>query len=326
MALDPASRLEKLIAKQSPLFAAGFRLLVKQMKSDMDLDAIADLLARGRLEDALTETLRRAPNMGNLYLNSFVAAAEDTAGFLNKSLQQIVVDFDTTNPFSMRVMREERLRMIREFTAQQRLATREAIIDGIERGLNPIQQARNFRDSIGLTVKQQRAVNNYRRMLSEGDRAVLDRALRDKRFDSTIRNAFDSGQPLTRTQMNRMVDRYRERFVKYRSEVIARTESLRAVHAGKQSMYEQAIESGDLQQDNLTQEWNTARDEAVRGSHSAMHGQKIPFGQRFISGLGNMALHPGAFNVAAEDIQCRCTLGTRITEVTVPSGLEITIL
>ena len=324
--LDPASRVEKLIAQQAPQFAAGFQLLVGQMKSSMDLNVIADLLSRGRLEEALTEVLRRAPAMGNLYLNSFVAAAQDTAAFLNKSLESIVIDFDLSNPFSAQVMREERLRMIRQFTAQQRLATREAILDGIERGLNPRAQARAFRDSIGLTEKQVRAVNNYRRMLGEGDASVLDRALRDKRFDSVIRRAFADGKPLTRTQMNRMVDRYRNRFIKHRSEVIARTESLRAVHQGKQNMFMQAIEAGELDPNNMTNEWNTARDERVRNSHGAMHNQLVRFNEMFISGQGNMALHPGAFGVASEDIQCRCTVGTRIVQVTAPSGLSVEIL
>jgi len=274
----------------------------------------------------LSQSLRRAPRLGSLYLDSFVLAAQDTARFLNRNLAQIVIDFDQTNPFAVQVARENQLRLVREFTQSQRRATREAILDGIQRGANPRQQALAFRDSIGLTETQVKAVNNYRRLLEDGDRAVFDRALRDRRFDRTIRRAIRDEKPLTKHQVETMVKRYRERYIAYRSKVIARTESLRSVHEGKNQMYRQAIESGDIDPNTLTNEWNTMPDERRRSSHATMHGQSQPFGTNFVSGSGNQAPYPGAFGVASEDIQCRCSLGTRITEIAPVEGITVEIL
>ncbi len=239
--IDPAERLRALVEAQAPRIASGFSLLVRDIKSDIDLDIISDLLETGRFEEALTEALRRAPGLGGLYTEAFVAAAKDTADFLNRNLEFLVVNFDQTNPFAMQIARENQLRLVREFTQSQARATREALIEGIRTGANPVQQARNFRDSIGLTEHQVKAVNNYKRLLSEGDKAVFDRALRDKRFDSVVRRAIEEGKPLTRTQINRMVDRYRERFIDFRARTIARTEALGSVHSGNLAMYEQAI-------------------------------------------------------------------------------------
>lgn len=59
--VDPASRLKKLVNQQSPRFAAGFTLLVSQIKESLDLTEIADLIERGQLEEALTQALRRPP-------------------------------------------------------------------------------------------------------------------------------------------------------------------------------------------------------------------------------------------------------------------------
>lgn len=323
--LDPAERLRKLVEAQAPRFASGFSLLVRDIKSDIDLGVIADLLERGRFEEALTESLQRAPALGGLYTDAFIAAAKDTAEFLNRNLEFLVVSFDQTNPFAVQVMRENQLRLVREFTQAQARATREAILEGIRTGANPIQQARNFRDSIGLTEHQVKAVNNYKRLLSEGDKAVFDRVLRDKRFDSVIRQAIEEGKPLTRTQIQRMVDRYRERFIDFRARTIARTEALGSVHSGNLAMYEQAIADG-LDPANLSTEWNTALDERVRGSHSSMHGQLVDFGVRFTSGKGNTTLHPGGFGVAEEDIQCRCAVGTRIKEIASVEGLTVQFL
>ena len=48
-----------------------------------------------------------------------------------------------------------------------------------------------------------------------------------------------------------MVERYRERYVKYRAEVIGRTEALRAVHAGNYEGYLQAIDEGAINREEL---------------------------------------------------------------------------
>ncbi len=323
--LDPAERLRALVAAQAPRIASGFSLLVRDIKNDIDLGTISDLLERGRFEEALTEALRRAPGLGGLYTEAFIAAAKDTAEFLNKHLEFLIVDFDQTNPFAMQIARDNQLRLVREFTQAQARATREAIVEGIRTGANPIQQAKNFRDSIGLTEHQVRAVNNYKRLLSEGDKAVFDRALRDKRFDSVVRRAIEDGKPLTRTQIDRMVSRYRERFIDFRARTIARTEALGSVHSGNLAMYEQAIAAG-LDPASLSEEWNTALDERVRGSHSSMHRQIINFGEMFVSGRGNITRHPGGFGVAEEDIQCRCAVGTRIRELAPVPGLSVEFL
>ena len=49
--------------------------------------------------------------------------------------------------------------------------------------------------------------------------------LRDHRFDATIRRAQREVVPLSQDRIEKMLGRYRERFIKYRAEVIARTES-----------------------------------------------------------------------------------------------------
>ena len=124
-----------------------------------------------------------------------------------------------------------------------------------------------------------------------------------------------------------MVERYRQRWVKHRAEVIGRTEALRSVHEGVDEMYQQAIEAGELQADQLIEIWNTARDERVRGSHAAMHLQERRPDELFTSGAGNLTRHPGGFGIAAEDIQCRCAKSHRILSLDeLPGSVGATIL
>lgn len=89
-----------------------------------------------------------------------------------------------------------------------------------------------------------------------------------------------------------------------RALAIARTETTRAVSAGTDYALQQAAEEGI----SVQRQWLSARDSAVRDSHRAMDGQTVAMGERFRSPSGRAAAHPGGFGVAAEDINCRCTV------------------
>lgn len=316
MALDPADRIEQLLNKQETKLRNAFLRMVAFIQSRAVLIRITRFMERGDWEGALNSVLGGAPQiLGSAASEAFIEAAKDTATAINRVLGEVVVDFNMVNERAVAAMRNNQLRLVQGFTAQQRETTRQALLRGVEEGVNPREMARRFRNSIGLTRSQEQAVANYERALRGLDRTALERALRDKRFDPTVARALESGEFLKPDQVTRMVDRYRERMLKYRSEVIARTEALRSVHEGAEEMYRQAIDAGTLDQANLTREWNTAKDERVRGSHRAMHGQVQPFGSPFISGLGNELRYPGDPAAPPEDtIQCRCSIGTRMKE------------
>lgn len=315
---DPQDRIARLIAEGESTIAAQFAVALAVVRDSIDLDALALLIQQQRFDEAFAIVGRAAARLGGAWAETYTTAARQTSGFLNANVGDIIVDFDQTNARAVRAMQENQLRLIREFTEQQRRATNQAMVRGMQDGLNPRAQARAFRDSIGLTETQERWVDNYRKNLTQMDRNALNRALRDRRMDGIVQRAIDTGQPLSEAKIDKLVKKYRERMLKYRSEVIARTESLRSTHAGVREMYEQAIQSGELDPRQIMHRWNTAGDERVRNlntsqtSHVTMHGQERQHGLPFVSGAGNMAFDPGTFGVAMDDIQCRCVRSTRI--------------
>lgn len=310
---DPADRLLRMMARADPKLRRRFMEVVRAIKDRWTLGHIEELLELGQAESALIVAEMAARPLGRLWGDVYILSGDETAAFVGDSLK-IDVKFDVVNDRALATMKANQLRLVREFGRQQRRATREALVDGMRRGLNPRETARAFRDSIGLTERQVQAVGNYRRLLETNSRGALARQLRDRRFDPSIRRAIDTGAPLDAKKIDAMVSRYRERYLKYRSEVIGRTESLRSVHAGSEELYAQAVEDGTLRADELTRQWVTGRDERVRGSHTPMHGQKQPIGQPFISGKGYMLLYPGDPNAPAEEsIQCRCAVTTRFS-------------
>lgn len=327
----PPEEIERLLAQAEPRFRAAWLAVLVQIRDARTIEQLAELLGAGRIDEAMRVFDAAAQRLGAVWNDEFVAAGAATATSIEGEFGRIgrgevVVDFDRVNTRAVRAMQENNLRLVSEFSDQQRRATRQALIRGVTAGANPREQARAFRDSIGLTTRQERAVDNYRRALRDLDGAALSRRLRDRRFDGTVRRAIREGEPLSEAQIDRMVRRYRERFRKHRAEVIARTESLRSVHRGSREMFEQSIESGLLSADQLTREWNTAGDGRVRDfsggaqtSHQSMQGQKqVGMDEPFVSGAGNRALIPTEFGVGFEDIQCRCVVGTRMSLEGVP--------
>lgn len=312
---DSQVRLESLFEIHESRIRRRFLEIVGIIRNDMTEAEIAELLAAGRVDITTSTFEGGASLLAGTVTAAQVGSGNDTAAFFRDDLDMLT-DFDATNTRAVNIMRESRLRLIREFSADQRAATREALTDGIARGANPNEQARAVRGSIGLTQYQQRIVNNYRRQLQAGQlSSALQRQLRDRRFDPTLERALRGGRSLSDAQIERQVARYSERWVKFRAETIARTEALRAVHEGSEEMYAQAIEAGDLVADELVRQWHTASS-GVRDSHVAMRGQLRPFGEPFRSGDGNLLRHPGDIRAPASDtINCRCAVSTRIASL-----------
>lgn len=311
---DTLSRIRRLLASGETTLAESFLRVVRFIRDQQTLAQIESLIEAGRIEEALAFSTTAWQGLANDWLTVYVEAANSTASLITRELP-VVVNFNQVNERAVANMQQNQFRLVQGLSQQQTAATRQALVRGITEGANPRAQARNFRASIGLTPNQEQAVANYRRALEEGQISALNRELRDRRFDRTVRARFGRGEPLTTTEVDRMVVRYRERFIKYRSEVIARSESLRAVNQGNFEMFEQAAEEGAIDRNELIRTWVPADDERTRDSHEDMRGQQRGLTEPFESGLGNLLLYPGDPSAPAEDtVKCRCVVTTRFVQ------------
>lgn len=325
---DTKERIDALIAQQERRIGAIFRAAVRNVTEQLDLTELERLLAAGQLEDALRLTQEIASSLGLAAQTSFIGAGVSTASWLS-SAGVVSILFDQVNERAVSAMRANTLRLVREFTDEQRRATRAALVDGITRGINPKEQARAFRGSLGLTEAQVEIVNNYRRKLERvgqggvprGEQAeALKNALRDGRSDRSVKRAIKRLTPLSAAQIDSMVERYRGRFIKYRSEVIARTEALRSVHEGVEEAFAQGAEQGAWELTDLERTWDASGDARVRPSHRFLDGQKRSFGEVWTTSNGSLR-YPGDPNApASETAQCRCVLLTRVKQSSLQRG------
>lgn len=310
---DSFKRIERLLAQAEPRMASAFLRMVSSIKSQFTLNEIAGFIEAGSMAQALDTALRSISIIGESFVDEFVNAAKEAASFFGRSVREIQIVFDQTNVDAVAAMQRNHLRLVRGFTEEQREVVRQILTDGVQRGLNPRQVAKEFKNAIGLTPKQLQIVANYRRSLENLSADALGRELRDRRFDPTIRNAILNDEPLSRREIERMVGTYRDRMLAHRAEVIARTEALRAANQGTHALYQQAIADGTLSPDNMERIWNTAGDERVRGSHKPMNGQERGMNEPFTSGAGHQLMHPGDPDAPAnETINCRCVVAVRI--------------
>lgn len=293
--------------------------VVDYLRERNQLGDIERALSEGRYEDAIREVERAAAMVAETTALAYVSSGQATAGVIEMLAPGgHSVTFEVTNERAVSYLRRSRFDLIRGFTQTQIETTRAVLLDGQAQGLNPRVQARALRDAIGLTDYQYQIVANYRRALETGDVGdALARELRDRRGDRRIARMRE--QPLTQKEIDARVDAYRRRWIAFRAETIARTEALRAVHAGADESWLQAVEDGDIDPALIECEWNIAGGVNRRGrrrtrdSHWYMRDQVQPFGTPFISGHGNLLRYPCDPDASAsETVNCRCRKVTRL--------------
>lgn len=227
-------------------------------------------------------------------------ATQDATPALAARGGSLAMRFDLVNPNTVQAVRTYGFNLIRQITDDTRDGIRAIVAHAMEYGGHPYEQARQIRLLIGLTESQADAVANFRRMLEEGDADALTRALRDHRFDGTLRQALGANPTLTLTdeQIDKMVARYAERMLNARAENIARTETINAARLGTQAAWRQAAEDGWLEHAKIRQGWMVTPDDRLCVYCAAvplLNPEGVLLGQQFVTPLGPVdgpTLHP----------------------------------
>jgi len=198
---------------------------------------------------------------------------------------------------------------------------------GLEAGRNPRETALEITGRInkvtgrreggilGLTSGQTDAVIRARAELQDLDANYFTRKRRDARFDGLVKKAIKSGKPLSRGDIDRITGRYKDRLLNYRGEVIARTETLASLNAGRVEGFAQLVDSGKVRADQVTKVWRSTGDGRTRDSHQAMNGQTVRLNAPFTTPEGFKMLHPHDNSLgapASETIQCRCFMEFKV--------------
>jgi hypothetical protein len=305
-----------------PKIAAAFIQAIETIRVRVPAEKIALLLERRdytTLENAFSGhfTSTEWQPYGKAIEQAVLAgtkATSDTQGVVNGAQEDFEIRVGL-NPRLEQFAQTMTSTRIREIDQTTRDTIRQVIQSGTTAGDDPFAIARRIRGSIGLTRSQEAAVNNYERMLRALDPAVLERKLRDRRSDPTVARAISNDKALTDAQVRSLVDRYRDRYVKYRANVIGRTESIRAVQGAQWELFQDMINKGQIDARQVRRTWITTNDGHVRDAHvqiPSMNPRGVGQAETFSSPLGPI-LYPGDPSaLAANTIQCRCAVFARI--------------
>jgi hypothetical protein len=103
-------------------------------------------------------------------------------------------------------------------------------------------------------------------------------------------------------------DRVREHFEDLDVDGIIRVADTESHRLYNEAVFESAKASGK----NVYKTWETMMDDRVRETHSYIEGVSVPIDERFYTSDGDSALYPGNFELAQNNVNCRCYLTLQV--------------
>ncbi len=322
-------QLLDLLDKYAPAIRDAILAGIRDVRDNARLTEIITMIEQNNVDGAL-RALGYNPAVFSQYYTLMMQAFEQ-GGILMMSMQPKytpdATGVMTMNRFNVRDKDAERWlaerssALVTNIEEDVRLAVRDALADGLERGVNPRTTAldlvgRYNRETghreggiVGLGEREQQWSRSVRQKLLTLDPSYFEMDLRDKRFDSIVREAISTGRPLTGDQVTKLVDRYRDRALRHRGETIGRSETLAALNRSEYESTRQALAQSNLPLTAATKVWDSAGDGRVRHTHAEMDGQRVGIDEPFISPSGAQMMHPHDASLGApaqERVACRC--------------------
>lgn len=291
---------------------------IRQLRTESEVVAannVVDLYPQEEVEDAFSP-VEAAVAASVIAGAALVASQQKPVESLSTGATASVV-FNPANPDVTRFAEEIAATRIRELTNDVRavisITARESAIGNYSRQA----AAQRILEVIGLTSAQERAVQNFRNSLENRSAEALRRTLRDRRFDPSLIRSIDLDEPLSSAQVSRMVSRYRDRLRRYRANVIARSEVVRAANGGAYHFIESQVRTGKISEDQVRRFWHYIPDARVREAHSAVPSMN-PGGvgprEAFQTPLGPLRFPGDPRGTASNTINCRCAISYQIID------------
>lgn len=261
-----------------------------------------------------------------MYRESAELTADGFPSRIRTPTGSVIFRFDMRNPAVEQEIREHSSELVTRITDDTRQVIRKTLERGQIAGRNPRNTAldivgrvdpvtkKRIGGVIGLTPNQERWVESARRYLSQGDEQYFTLGLRDKRFDKTVRRYIDEGKPVPADTLEKAIVSYKNRALKYRADMIGRTETIGAASRARHATIKQLITDGIVPDRAIKKWWNAVGDRRTRPSHNLIErGTKenpIGLDEPFISPMtGARMMHPHDQSLgapASEIVQCRC--------------------
>jgi len=184
--------------------------------------------------------------------------------------------FDAPNKNASNFAVQQGAGLVTEVITSQRETIRNLVAAAqIGEGLPPKAMARQLKNTVGLTTQQAGWVRNFE------ERAISQSMAAGKTFDQALEGSAKATQ------------RYHDKIHRYRTETIARTETLKASNAGRNEAWKQGVDGGYISP-NAVKEWQAEGDACQ--ICAPLNGEQVSLSESFPE--GDPPRHPN----------CRCNV------------------
>ncbi len=245
---------------------------------------VSDILAPEDMGRTLVSTvvpaLLRAGSggvgVGSRFLRSagVVVRGLDDAVTVGKAREpRLTIDLNAVNQ-QVTLWAEQHAAALVDAPAAVREVIRLMVAQANEDGVPPRELAKLLQDVVGLTDRQSRAVATFRqRLLEEG---------------------------VTGAKLEQRTARYALAQQRARALTIARTETIAAVNAGQQLLWEQAVRQGAIDEDDFERVWLVTEDDLLDTQVcEPLTDARAAIDEEFAAGIMQPPAHPN----------CRCAMG-----------------
>jgi Phage Mu protein F like protein len=284
-------------------FQTGSERAIKRVfsyiTSTLDSAAVKTQLSLHNYEGAIDELVRPFEAIGDSLVQIYINAAHGFTDEIGRQIGQHV-SFNVAQPRVVTDMRTLRAFFVQDLNATMREALRKILLHGLQNSWSFDEMAQGMIGTVGLTARDVAAIENYRQGVIRGDRAALDTPLRDRRYDTMVRNQAVGDQALERMvaakeRLTRQISLGR----------LTQTEVLRATNMGRNALVQQLIDTQVIDQENVQRTWYAIGDPKTRDTHAAQSGETRGHDEPFTNGL----MYPGdPDGPASEVVNCRCWL------------------
>lgn len=331
MAKRPSQRrlFRELAAKFGVDVAEAFMAAIRDLKRGLEFQRLEQAIRRGDLQDALAALhIDRAafqPLEAKL-VEAFTAGGQGAVASMPATVS-IGFRFDPGNQRAAQIIRTTAGNLITGLVQNEIDQSRAFLAEGMASGRSPrsvgldlvgrVSRATGQREGglIGLSGPQRAFVESAKTELASGDPRVLAQYLTRKRrvkypFDAAVKKAIREGRKLSPETAAAALRGYSNSLLKRRGESIARTEGLPAIRAAKHEAFQQLVDDGRVEAEDIVRGWSTNEDGRQRDTHDAMNGQEVRgLDAPFVSPSGARFKYPGDRSLGApakEVIECRC--------------------
>lgn len=345
MARLPAD-VQAALDRLEPALREAFLEAIEAVTSAIRLQQLEAMIAAGNIDGAIEALRLEQGFFGPLYEAHRQTVLTGGALIVTElplrnpfDGSKFVFSFDGRHPRAEAWIREQSSRLITEVIEDQKEQARIVIRDAAIVGEHPRDTARAIVGKVDpATGKRSGGILGFDR----ARRGVFARVMEGMKTPEGVRDLVtvprDGSAPyVTLTSVNeatkqRILRAYhagtavpaadqaisrkqlRNKLLKDRGDVIARTETLNGLRFGRHEGMEQLVESGAIRRDQVRIRWQATLDSRVRDTHRHLHNQTVRLGEFFNPLPGVYMQFPGDLEhspanpkgLAASTISCRC--------------------